>query len=148
VATPRLAEAFFYGYNEFGLNSKIKSSLYEKHWSDPLHARLMHLQSRPSSADVKRFDPDDSQKEHIKNMPVDFANEVVRMWHVFACALEGLEGDEPKVLGRRAHEILGEALDAAEAVRTNAVTENQVAQLKKEEKLDPDFVIAPIKWPV
>ena len=42
----RKTTAFFYGYNEFGLESKIKSSLYENHWSDSLHARLMHLQSR------------------------------------------------------------------------------------------------------
>ncbi len=141
----RKTTAFFYGYNEFGLESKIKSSLYENHWSDPLHARLMHLQSRSRSADVKRFDPDDSQKEHIKNMPVDFAKEVVRMWHVFAGALQALEGDQSRALGQRAHEILREALDAAEAVRTNAVTESQVAQRRKE---DPDFVIDPIEWPV
>jgi hypothetical protein len=59
-----------------------------------------------------------------------------------------LEGNEPNALGRRAHEILSEALDAAEAVRRNAVTESQIARWKKEGKLDPDFVIDPIEWPV
>jgi hypothetical protein len=60
-------------------------------------------------------------------------------------ALQALEGDQSRALGQRAHEILREALDAAEAVRTSAVTESQVAQRRKE---DPDFVIDPIEWPV
>jgi len=108
----------------------------------------MHLQSRSGAADVKRFDPDDDEKEHIKNMPVDVAKEIVRMWHEFACALDNLADDELKALGQRAHEIMADALKAAEAVRTNAVTEGHIAQLKKDGKLNPDFVIDPIQWPV
>lgn len=80
---------YFYGYDAYRLKSKIRSRLYERHWSSPLHARLMHLQTRSKSANVMRFGPGKvgNDKEHIKNMPVDFAKEIVTMWHEFACAL-------------------------------------------------------------
>lgn len=142
----RETQDYFYGYDSFGLPSKIPSSLYEKHWKSPLHARLMHAQDRSKSPKVKRFGPGEP-KEHIKDMPVDFAKEIVRMWHNFAGSLEKLDDAESQRLGERAHQILKEAKKAAEAVRENAVTECHIAQQKKEGKLPSDFVIDLIEWP-
>jgi len=141
----RKTQDYFYGHDEYGVTTKIKSSLYEKHWSSSLHARLMHTQDRSTSPDVKSFDPAESKK-HIKNMPVDLAMEVVRMWRKFACALQTLADEDMQRLGHRAVEILDEAVVAAETVRTNKVTQKQVAQLKKAGRLPKDFAIPPLSW--
>ncbi len=37
----RKTQDYFYGHDEYGVTTKIKSSLYEKHWSRPLHARTI-----------------------------------------------------------------------------------------------------------
>jgi hypothetical protein len=105
----------------------------------------MHAQDRSKSPDVKSFDPAESKK-HIKNMPVDFAMEVVRMWRKFACALQTLADEDMQRLGHRAVEILDEAVVAAETVRTNKVSQKQVAQLKKAGRLPKDFAIPPLSW--
>jgi hypothetical protein len=144
----RKTQDYFYGHDEYGVTNKIKSSLYEKHWSSSLHARLMHAQDRSKSPDVKSFDPAESKK-HIKNMPVDFAMEVVRMWRKFACALQTLADEDMQRLGHRAVEILDEAVVTAETVRTNKVTQKQLAQLKKVGRLPKDFgaMIRTCGWP-
>ena len=49
-------------------------------------------------------------------------------------------------LGHRAVEILDEAVVAAETVRTNKVTQKQVAQLKKAGRLPKDIAIPPRSW--
>ena len=49
-------------------------------------------------------------------------------------------------LGHRAVEILDEAVVAAETVRTNKVTQKQIAQLKKAGRLPKDFAIPPLSW--
>ena len=77
-------------------------------------------------------------------MPVDLAMEVVRMWRKFACALQTLADEDMQRLGHRAVEILDEAVVAAETVRTNKVTQKQVAQLKKAGRLPKDFAILPL----
>ena len=58
----RKTQDYFYGHDQYGVTTKIKSSLYEKHWSSSLHARLMHTQDRSTSPDVKSFDPAESEK--------------------------------------------------------------------------------------
>ncbi len=105
----------------------------------------MHAQDRSKSPDVKSFDPAESKK-HIKNMPVDFAMELVRMWRKFACALQTLADEDMQRLGHRAVEILDEAVVAAETVRTNKSTQKQVAQLKKAGRSPKDFAIPPLSW--
>lgn len=142
----RKTQGNFYGYDAYGLTSEIRSSLYDRHWIGPLHARLMHAQERSKTADVKSFDPAEPKK-HIKNMPVDFAMEIVRMWHEFASALQSSADENMKDLGVRAGEILDKAKGAAEKVRTNEVTQSQVAELKKTGKLPTDFSIPPLSWP-
>ena len=132
----RPTQEFFYGYDAFGLSAKIPSNLYEKHWAKPLHGRLMHAQDRAKSPLVKRF-ASPQPKADIKDMPVDFAKEIVRMWHGFARELEALGDPRRQQLGQRAHRILIGAKEAAEAVRSNAVTECHIAQRKKDAKLDP-----------
>jgi hypothetical protein len=102
---------------------------------------LIKAQDRSKSPDVKSFDPAESKK-HIKN--IDFAMELVRMWRKFACALETLADKDMQRLGHRAVEILDEAVVAAETVRTNKVTQKQVAQLKKAGRLPKDFAIPPL----
>jgi hypothetical protein len=138
----RPTQDFFYGYDAYGLTSKIKSVLYEKHWSGPLHARLMHAQDRSKPSDIRRFEPG-QPKEHIKNMAVDFAKEIVRMWREFARALNEID----TTLGQRALVILDEAVQAADLVRTNDVTEDQIAQRKEDGRLESDFSIPQIEWP-
>ncbi|BBX76071.1 hypothetical protein BST45_11195 [Mycobacterium shinjukuense] len=136
-----------YGYDAYRLTSKISSRLYERHWSPKLHARLMHAQDRSKSADVNRFDRKE-RKEHIKNMPADFAMEIVRMWHDFASELQRLGDEDMKGMGVRAGELLDEAIDDAQKVRTNEVTQCHIAKRKKEQKLPAGFTIDPIPWPV
>ena len=77
-------------------------------WCDPMNRYLMHLNERPGGQGLSTFD-DDTERKHLKLMPVDFAHEVVRLWRVFIA-----RRDEKK----------SELADLARDVLDKAITES------------------------
>ncbi|GJN99260.1 hypothetical protein NJB1728216S_07850 [Mycobacterium marinum] len=94
------------GVNRFGL-TRITSDRYEN-WKDPLNRYILHVNERPGGQYLSSFDY--AETKHLKDMPVDFAYEAVRLWRVFIKRL----GDNK--LAELAQEKLTEAIGEAERV--------------------------------
>jgi hypothetical protein len=126
------------GVNHFGVDyfgvKKIKSELYGHReslpalgcWSSPLHAFLMHLQDRSVTQELTGFDG--KTLKDLKKMPVDFAQEVVRLWRVFIDKLR--EANNP--LAELAERKLNHAIASSALVLTHGIP--------------PIPPIPPIKW--
>ena len=80
-------------------------------WCDPMNRYLMHLNERPGGQQLLTFD-DDTERKHLKLMPVDFAREVVRLWRLFITQLD----EQPNELASLARDLLADAIGNSTAV--------------------------------
>ena len=94
---------------------RIYSELYCEDWRDPLHRYLMHLNERNEGGEVQYLPTKDGGALHLKHMPVEFAREVVELWHAFISRLD----DQDRSLAALAQAKLDEAIRESEVVATN-----------------------------
>ncbi|MET2793129.1 hypothetical protein ABXU95_20010, partial [Mycobacterium tuberculosis] len=80
-------------------------------------------------------------------MPVDFAKEIVRLWRVFVKDLNNHTNLQFRPIGATAQTALASEINAAKRVRTNDVTQRQIAVGKETSRLEPNFSIPQIEWP-
>jgi hypothetical protein len=113
------------------IGEKLTSPCYHANWSDPLQAHLMHLGDRSKPGPLKTAAGDEKD---LNEMPVEFANEVFRLWMEFERKLEARDRE----LGELAREKRKQAIKSAECVEHSAVA-NQHAK-DKHKVLRPVFV--------
>jgi hypothetical protein len=101
------------GTDLFGVE-RIYSELYCEDWRDPLNRYLMHLNERNKDGVVQYVSTDDDAL-HLKDMPLDIAREVVKLWREFISRLE----DQDRSLAKLAQDKLGEGIDESGRVATN-----------------------------
>lgn len=121
--------------DQFGTITPLVSTLYTSDrrsghvgWDNPLHSHLMHAQSRISSNQLQGFDP--SEQKDLKEMPLDFAREIVRLWREFSKAMHASSDTFIKSLSPIADSILVDAINGADKVRTNTFNIEVVQRLK------------------
>jgi hypothetical protein len=107
---------YYYACDAYGLRA-IQPNRYAGAWKAVLHAFTMHAQDRSAPQPLSSFDG--TLTKHLKDMPVDFAQEVIELWQTFADAL-------PQPLGQRARGILAEAVDQARPVLDNEFTQGKI----------------------
>jgi hypothetical protein len=107
-------------------------------WSGPLHSYLMHLQSRPGTRRKLPIRANARNKLHLKEMPVQFAEEIIDLWQQFCKELR--DGNQAS-LATEAERALAKAIDAARRVRTNEVTKHILKT-----KLPKGFPIPLLSW--
>jgi hypothetical protein len=90
-------------------------------WSGPLHSYLMHLQARPGTRRRLPVRGNARNKLHLKDMPVQFAEEIIDLWQQFCKKLR--DGNQV-TLATDAERVLAKAIDDARRVRTNEVTQH------------------------
>lgn len=124
----------------------IGSILYEFHWRRPIHSHMMHAQDRRPVTQLPTYD-DHAQTKPLNEMPVDFAKEIVRLWRVFVKDLNNHTNLHFRPIGATAQTALASEINAAKRVRTNDVTQRQIAVGKETSRLEPNFSIPQIEWP-
>ena len=82
----------------------------------------------------------------LKDMPVDFAQEVIELWKGFADSLKKHCDPAISKLGTKADDILTEAINGAKYVRVNEVTAHLINERKKDGRLDKAFSIPQLPW--
>lgn len=124
----------YYTVAEFlGSGATLPSPSYSGGWEGPLHAHLMHIQDRSRPQKLSSA----GTTKDLKEMPKDFANEILRLWGEFESELEKRGDQQLKELAQQKRK---EAVDAA-----NCVVRSEVAQKHAEERgqiLDPVFVLS------
>jgi len=124
-----------YGTDEFlGRGTVLNSSSYKNDWRGPLHIFLMHAQDRSSPVPLKTS----GVEKDLNQMPVDFAQEILKLWKEFEQKLNQSRDTRDHRLKELAREKRKEAIDGAECVVSSTV-----AQKHAEEKcllLKPVFV--------
>lgn len=103
-----------YGVDELGI-SPIESKVYASEWSDALHEYVMHAKGRSAQRELHALD---GTVKDLKTMPPDFAQEVERLWVLFA---NRLREDGQSARADAVEEILRDARQQAEAVLTNVM---------------------------
>lgn len=124
----------------------IGSILYQFHWRRPIHSHMMHAQDRRPVTQLPTYD-DHAQTKPLNEMPVDFAKEIVRLWRVFVKDLNNHTNLQFRPIGATAQTALASEINAAKRVRTNDVTQRQIAVGKETSRLEPNFSIPQIEWP-
>ncbi|MGK2886165.1 MAG: hypothetical protein ACSLE8_15555 [Rhodococcus sp. (in: high G+C Gram-positive bacteria)] len=109
----------YYGADAFGVPLLV-SPLYKDEWRGALHGAVMHAQDRSKPGVVKSFDPSDPLKK-LKEMPVDFGREIVRLWRDFAAALGAHTDPRIRALKANAETILNDAISGAAQVVGNSM---------------------------
>lgn len=122
----------YYGCTEY-VSTELQSDSY-KDWSGPLHSHLMHAQvrSRP-----KKLGTSDGPKD-LNEMPVYFAQEILRLWKEFEAELSKSGNPEDQKLGQLARDKRKEAIDKALCVVNSAVAQQHAKE--KRQILKPVFV--------
>lgn len=117
----------YYGSDQFlGPNARRSSTRY-KDWQSPLHAFLMHAQDRSRPRKLKSFQSPRKLK-HLKNMPVDLANEILRLWMRFERDLgkQGKAGDTHALkLQTLARKIRETAIRRADSIAISVLSGNR-----------------------
>jgi hypothetical protein len=108
------------GLNLYGLQpipsnryGNRKSNPADGCWCSPLHGFLMHLQDRSVTQQLKSFDG--TTMKDLNKMPVDFANEVVRLWRIFVSRL----ANQSDPLAPLAQSVLDDAISESAKVVAN-----------------------------
>ncbi|WP_157124950.1 hypothetical protein [Nocardia pseudovaccinii] len=114
----------YYGYNEYDI-PLISSNSYESSWSGPIHIFMMHAQTRfnPPQNPITSFDGTCSKQ--LNEMPVDFAQEIVKMWREFIRHLRAHRDPHKQAMGVEADEILIAAINEAKQVLNNRFTRDR-----------------------
>lgn len=103
----------YYGCRAYEVKP-LKSHLYTGDWCNPLHAYIMHAQDRSSPQQLLAIDG--TTRKDLKEMPVDMAMEIVRLWKEFAARLARNPDPTYTNLSFRAEKILATAKDNAARV--------------------------------
>jgi len=126
----------YYGCSEFlGAGVKLRSGPhgYTDDWSGPLHSFLMHAQDRSKP---RQLQSPDGPKD-INQMPVDFANEVLRLWKEFEDKLCSSSDPESQKLGAFARGKREKAIKNAECVVNSKVAQKHATE--RHQTLKPIF---------
>jgi hypothetical protein len=131
-----------YGYDAYRINmpltsttpSVVATAYLSGNWNNALHAYLMHAQDRTVTRRLPSFDG--TKTKDIKRMPVDFAQEIVRLWCEFARQLGRSSESDIKKLEVIALDILKEAI----AQTTDIYTRKKIVVMKRR------FPVKPISW--
>ena len=125
---------YHYGYDAFKIN-KIGSRLYENGWKDVLHGYMLHAQDRSEPRQLESFDG--TTKKDLNKMPVDFAQEAVRLWREFIKSLESHSDPDIKKLAPIAKDCLTDAIKS---------TENVMSSVSNRTYKNTSVAVAPISW--
>lgn len=129
-----------YGYNAFRIDMKPAGALevptpyLTENWNEALHAYLMHAQDRTVPRKLTSFDR--SKTNDIKNMPVDFAQEIVRLWREFTAQLGMSTDPDIQKFEVIAQNILNKAIEQTEDIYTR----KKVTVMKRK------FSVKPVLW--
>ena len=111
----------YYGLDALGMNP-LRSALYTNDWAGPLHSFLMHAQDRSKPRQLKSFDPSEPSKD-LNRMPVDFAEEVVRLWREMVRLCKHSTSPSVQALELPSQTILDGAIARAKPVVTSRATD-------------------------
>jgi hypothetical protein len=114
----------------------LNSSSYEDDWAGPLHRGAMHIRDRSGPAPLKSA----GVEKELKEMPVDFANEILSRWIEFERNLEACKIPGYRELGELARKKREEAIKSAACVVKSRVAEQHA--LEKRQLLQPVFIFA------
>ncbi len=117
------------------IGHRLVSEKYEK-WKGTLHAFLMHAQLRSNPRPLETA----NGVKDLNQMPVEFGNEVLRLWTEFEKALETSQNSGDKELGKLARERRRESID-----RAKCVVESEIAKYHsavKKISLKPVFLFS------
>ncbi|MEQ0600041.1 hypothetical protein ABLO02_11405, partial [Mycobacterium tuberculosis] len=131
--------------NDCGAAYRI--DLVSIYWRRPIRESYdAHAQDRRPVTWLPTYD-DHAQTKPLNEMPVDFAKEIVRLWRVFIKDLNNHTNLQFRPIGATAQTALASEINAAKRVRTNDVTQRQIAVGKETSRLEPNFSIPQIEWP-
>jgi hypothetical protein len=126
----------YYGCaTEFGV-STLQSDSYTASWKCPLHRHLMHAQTRSNPTGLNSA----GVEKDLNEMPVDFANEVLRLWKEFERQLAKSTKAGDQELHNLARDKRKEAIAGARCVVGSIVTKQHAKE--KHQNLEPVFVYA------
>ncbi|HKU18747.1 MAG TPA: hypothetical protein VJP80_05745 [Candidatus Saccharimonadales bacterium] len=131
-----------YGYDAYRISMPLISTAPDivdtvylsGNWNGALHAYLMHAQDRTVARRLPSFDG--TKTKDIKRMPVDFAQEVVRLWREFAQQLGRSSESDIQKLEVIALDILKEAI----AQTMDIYTRKKIVVMKRR------FPVKHISW--
>ena len=101
------------------LNERFKSELYRS-WRGSLQGFLMHVGDRSKT---KQLVLSDKSMRDLNKMPVDFADEVLRIWKEFESKLCESTDEKDRELGRLAGERREDAIKQARRVLNSKVAQ-------------------------
>jgi len=124
----------YYGCDQFlGAGSVLKSDSYQD-WISPLHSYLMHAQDRSCPRSLNTTDgPKD-----LKEMPVYFAREILRLWREFEEQIGNSSDPTDQELKTLAREKRKDAIEDAQCAVNSPVAQLHAAL--KLQQLKPVFV--------
>jgi hypothetical protein len=112
-----------YGCNEFlGTNTVLPSPDYQN-WAGVLHKFFVHAQDRSSP----KLLMSSGVAKHLKQMPVDFAREILRLWEEFEKMIAKSGDPRDRVLYELAREKRKEAIENARCVVNCPIAQDQAA---------------------
>jgi len=115
------------------LHAGLPSSSY-KRWKGPLNRYLMHLRDRSSPSRLKSGEAE----KDLNQMPVDFADEALRLWQEFEKKLGASAAPGDRELQEVARAMRRKAIEGAKHV-IDSIAPRQHAYDKKR-NLEPVFV--------
>jgi hypothetical protein len=110
------------------------SSNYSNNWRGPLNEFLMHPMDRSSP---RRLNSADGPKD-LNQMPVYFANEILRLWEEFEGELDKRKNSDDQKLKELARQTRKEAIEGADRVVNSTVAQQHAKD--KGQVLNPVFV--------
>jgi len=128
----------YYGCDQF-LSTALVSPDYTNSadgWKGPLHSYLMHAQDRSRP---RQLQSPDGPKD-LNQMPVYFANEILRLWKQFEAELDKSGKAEDKKLEKLARDKRKEAIHNAVCVVNSKVAQRHAKESLQ--TLKPIFVFA------
>ncbi|MFZ0213621.1 MAG: hypothetical protein WBE20_08305 [Candidatus Acidiferrales bacterium] len=121
-----------YGVEEF-LPAKLTSKSYDD-WEGPLHSFLMHAQDRSKPGPLTTSS---GQQKNLIQMPVEFANEILRLWQELEKQLGASSNQTDHQLRDLARSKREEAIENAKCVVNSCVAQQHSKE--KGQMLTPIF---------
>jgi hypothetical protein len=126
-----------YGADEFlGSSTTLTSASYSNDWVGPLHTFVMHAQDRSSPTPLTSL----GVAKDLKEMPVDFAREILRLWEEFETRLGKSSDPQDQKLQIIAREKRREAIENAQCVVKSTIAQQHAGE--RHQQLKTIFVFA------
>lgn len=124
----------------------IGSILYQFHWRRPIHSHMMHAQDRRPVTQLPTYDDHAPQTYYLFGK---VHRHLIQRFclRVFVKDLNNHTNLQFRPIGATAQTALASEINAAKRVRTNDVTQRQIAVGKETSRLEPNFSIPQIEWP-